>query len=149
MKTLTFDTVIHASRRAVWDAMLTPSTYKTWTSVFMEGSYYEGSWEKGERIRFLGPGGDEGMLAVIAENRPHEFLSIKHIGQIRNGVEDTESEEARQWAPSFENYYLKEAGTSTELTVTVDIPPEFEGFMEESWPVALAKLKAICEAPSA
>jgi len=148
MKTLTFDTVIHASRRAVWDAMLTPSTYKVWTSVFMEGSYFEGSWEKGERIRFLGPGGD-GMLAVIAENRPHEFLSIKHIGQIRNGVEDTESEEARSWAPAFENYHLKETGSSTALTVTIDVPEEFVDYMTGTWPGSLAKLKAICESPSA
>jgi uncharacterized protein YndB with AHSA1/START domain len=148
MKTLTFSTVINANRRAVWDTMLAPGTYKTWTSAFMEGSYYEGSWEKGERIRFLGPG-NEGMLAVIAENQPHEFISIKHIGMIKNGVEDTESDEARSWAPAFENYFLKETGSSTELTVTIDVPEEFVDDMGGAWPAALAKLKTICEAPSA
>jgi hypothetical protein len=32
------------------------------------------------------------MVAVIAEHRPQEFLSIEHLGEIRNGVEDTASE---------------------------------------------------------
>jgi hypothetical protein len=27
----------------------------------------------------------------------------------------------------------------------VDAPPEFEAFMEDAWPRALAKLKALCE----
>ena len=31
MKTLHFATIIHATREAVWDAMLAPETYKIWT----------------------------------------------------------------------------------------------------------------------
>lgn len=102
MKTLHFTTLIHASREAVWNVMFAPETYKIWTAEFSEGSYFEGSWAKGERIRFLSPDGC-GMTSVIAENRPHEFLSIRHLGIIKDGVEDTESEEARSWAPAYEN----------------------------------------------
>ena len=57
MKSLRFATTIHAPRKAVWDAMLAPDTYRIWTAPFMEGSYYEGSWVKGARIRFLAPDG--------------------------------------------------------------------------------------------
>jgi ADP-ribosylglycohydrolase len=39
------------------------------TCPFMEGSYFEESWNAGERIRFLAPDGT-GMTSVIAENRP-------------------------------------------------------------------------------
>ena len=37
MKTLHFNVIVQASRKAVWDAMLAPETYKIWTSEFMEG----------------------------------------------------------------------------------------------------------------
>jgi uncharacterized protein YndB with AHSA1/START domain len=145
MKSLHFETMIHAKREDVWKVMLAPDTYRTWTAEFAEGSYFEGSWDKGERIRFLTPDG-AGMLSVIAENRPHEFLSIKHIGQIKDGVEDTTSEEVRGWAPAFENYTLSDSETGAQVRVDMDVTPDFEQYMAKTWPKALAKLKAICEA---
>jgi hypothetical protein len=36
-------------------------------------------------------------------------------------------------------------GAATELKVDVDAPPDFEAFMGDTWPKALAKLKALCE----
>lgn len=145
MKTLHFTTLIDAPRQAVWDAMLAPESYKAWTAEFSEGSYYEGSWNKGEEIRFLSPEGS-GMLAVIAENRPYEFVSIKHLGMVYNGVPDTESDAARSWAPVFENYTFLSVGASTDLRVDVDVLPDWEEFMLDKWPKALAILKQICEA---
>jgi uncharacterized protein YndB with AHSA1/START domain len=73
MKTLTFEVTINAPRVLVWSTMLSPEGYKAWTTAFCEGSYYEGSWQAGERIRFLSPGGD-GMSSVIAESKPEEFV---------------------------------------------------------------------------
>ena len=148
MKTLHFATIIHAKREAVWEAMLAPETYELWTAEFTEGSYFEGSWAKGERIRFLAPNGS-GMTSVIAESRHYEFLSIKHLGYIKDGVEDTESEAVRSWAPSFENYSFSDAGLSTELKVDMDVMEEFEEYMAKIWPKALSKLKVICESRSA
>ena len=145
MKPLHFTITIGANGNTVWDTMLTPDTYRVWTSVLMEGSYFEGSWEKGKRIRFLTPDGN-GMTAVIAENRPYEFLSIKHLGYVKDGEEDTDSEMVQSWAPSFENYSFKEMGSFTGLEVSVEVPPEFEAYMADVWPKALEKLKIICEA---
>ena len=145
MKRLHFSTVIDAPRQTVWGVLLGPDTYREWTSEFAEGSYFDGSWDEGERIRFLGPGGGEGMVAVIAENRPHEFVSIKHLGFIKDGVEDTESEAIRAWAPAFENYSLADEGTGTRLDVDLDVLPDFEDYMVKTWPKALSRLKAICE----
>lgn len=148
MKTLHFATIIHARRENVWETMLAPATYNLWTAEFAEGSRFEGSWAEGQRIRFLGPDGS-GMTSVIARSRPHEFLSIKHLGFIKDGVEDTESEAVRAWAPAFENYTLSDAGSSTGLEVDIDVTPEFEDYMSNTWPRALAKLKALCEDPAA
>jgi hypothetical protein len=125
--------------------MLGQETYKAWTAVFSEGSYYAGSWNEGEQIRFLSQDGS-GMLSVIAENRPYEFVSIKHLGMIYNGVEDTESGEVRRWAPIFENYTFTSVGASTEVRVDVDVHPDFEDYMLDNWPKALVTLKQICEA---
>ncbi|MHB8800844.1 MAG: SRPBCC family protein [Thermoanaerobaculia bacterium] len=145
MKTVRHSITIRAPREAVWAAMLGPETYRAWTAPFCEGSYYEGSWNTGDRIRFLGPGGEGGMTSVIAESRPPEFVSIKHLGIIKDGVEDTTSPAATAWAPSFENYTFAEKGGATELTVEVETPPDFEEFVNDAWPKALAKLKQICE----
>ncbi len=148
MKTLEFTIDIAAPRETVWNAMLAPDTYRDWTSAFMEGCYYEGSWEQGARIRFLAPDGSggSGMISEIAENRRFEFLSIRHLGFVKDGVEDTESPAVRSWAPSFENYTFEPLGSATRVRIDLDVTPDFEADMQAMWPKALARLKAICEA---
>src|SRR5512139_171887 len=99
MKTLHFSTVINAPREQVWDDMLGAETFGAWTAEFAEGSYFEGGWDEGQKIRFLVPDG-RGMTSMIVENRPYEFISIKHLGIIKDGTDDTESDAARNWAPA-------------------------------------------------
>lgn len=144
MKTLTFESVIRAPRAKVWETMLGPETYKAWTAAFAEGSHYVGSWEQGARIRFLAPSGD-GMSSVIAENRPHEFVSIRHIGMIAQGVEDTTSDKVRAWAPAYENYRFEDTPDGCRVTVTLDTVEEWEQYMRDAFPKALALLKSISE----
>lgn len=147
MKRLHFSVMINARREAVWQAMLAPDTYRLWTTEFADGSYFEGSWAEGKHIRFLTPNG-EGMTSIIADNRPHEFISIKHLGFIKNGIDDTESEAVRRWAPSFENYSFSDVGQATEVKVEMDVTPEYEEYFVKTWPKALSRLKQICEAQS-
>lgn len=141
---LHFHITINAPRNVVWDTMLAPDTYRDWTSAFCEGSYYEGSWTQGSRIRFLSPDGD-GMCSEIAESRLHDSISIRHLGYINKGVEDTTSDAIRQWAPAFENYHFTDNGSSTTLHVEQDVTAEFEPYMKDAWPRALERLKIICE----
>jgi len=84
-------------------------------------------------------------MAVIAENIPYEFISIQHVGFIKDGVEDTESPEVKAWFPAFENYTFTETNGVTTLQVALDTAPEYEKDMDEAWPKALEKLKNICE----
>jgi hypothetical protein len=37
------------------------------------------------------------MVAEIAENRRNEFISIRHLGFIANGIVDTTSEVVKAW----------------------------------------------------
>lgn len=82
MEKLHFSVQIKAPKEKVWDTMLDDETYRKWTTAFSPGSYYEGSWDEGSKILFLAPdenGKLSGMTSIIAENRPYEFISIKHI----------------------------------------------------------------------
>lgn len=145
VKRLQFTTEIDAPAEVVFKIMLAPESYKEWTSAFMEGSYYEGKWEQGEKIRFLAPSGQDGMLSEIAELRPNEFVSIRHIGAIQNGKEDTTSPAVREWAPAYENYTFITIPTGTRVVIDQDVPESYEHHMTDSWRVGLEKLKEICE----
>jgi hypothetical protein len=148
VKQLTFISTIRAPRERVWDTMLHPDSYREWTRPFMDGSYYEGSWDEGATIRFLGPGGSDGMVATIERNQLHEFISIRHEGVVANGQDDTSSEAIASWAPAHENYRFEAVGGGTQLTVTLDTPEDFVSMMEAKWPQALDVLRALCEAPA-
>jgi uncharacterized protein YndB with AHSA1/START domain len=143
-KTLTFTVSIAAPRQLVWETMLGPEGYTAWTSAFADGCYFAGSWDEGSKIQFLAPGGD-GMTAVIAQNRPYEFISIRHLGEIRDGVEDTTSEKVKAWAPAYENYEFADTEGGSTVTVSLDTVPEYEQSMLDTYPKALGLLKELCE----
>lgn len=150
METLHFSIFINAGREKVWDTMLGDATYREWTSVFNPGSYYKGNWEEGSKILFLGPNpdgtpGEGGMVSRIKENRLHEYISIEHQGIVKNGVEDMESEEAKKWAPAYENYTFVEKEGGTEVQVSTDTVPEYTEMFSQMWPAALTKLKELSE----
>lgn len=124
--------------------MLEDATYRQWTSAFQEGSYAVTDWQVGSKALFLTPQAD-GMVSTIVAHRPNEFLSVKHLGVVKNGVEDTESEEVKQWAGALENYTLKEANGLSHLTIEMDTIDEYKNFFEKTWPEALKKLKEVSE----
>ncbi|MCW5652933.1 SRPBCC domain-containing protein [Hydrogenophaga sp.] len=144
MQTQHFEIHIQAPRERVWAVMLQSPTYERWTRVFCEGSRYEGSWQQGEKIRFLGPDG-QGMVSEIAEHRPAEFVSIRHLGLIEKGREDTTSEAVRAWAPCYENYTFTDEAGGTRLKVAADVFGGYEEMMASTWPRALDALKSLCE----
>ncbi|HEX2543392.1 MAG TPA: SRPBCC domain-containing protein [Ramlibacter sp.] len=144
-KTLHFSVRIAAPRERVWNLMLAPDSYREWTAPFCEGSWYEGSWDEGQRIRFLTPQG-EGMVAQVAQHRPGEYVSLRHLGMIaRDGSVDLDSDAVKAWAPAYENYRFVDRDGATEVQVEMDTLPGYEQFMQDTWPQALERLKALCE----
>lgn len=144
IKRIQFSATIAAPPARVVEVMTAPDTYRQWTAPFAEGSRFEGSWEQGAKIRFVSPSGD-GMLSEIAEHRPESFISIRHLGYIANGIEDTDSEAVRAWAPAYENYTFTPVPEGTRVDVDQDVAKEWEEQLSEAWPKALAELKALCE----
>jgi uncharacterized protein YndB with AHSA1/START domain len=151
MEKLRYSVKINAPAQEVWNTMLDDGSYREWTGVFNSGSYYEGGWDKGGEIRFLGPDDDGklgGMIATVEENRPHEFISLRYTGQIVDGADDTTSDAAQSFIGNHESYAFKEADGVTTVDVELDSEDEFVPEFNAAWPLALARLKEIAEVRS-
>lgn len=144
MEKQTFNIYIDAPREKVWDILWNDATYPEWTSAFCEGSKVETDWREGSKALFLN-GTNEGMVSRIAANKPNEFMSIEHLGMIKDGVEDVDSEQVKAWAGALENYSLKSMNGKTELTVDMDLTEEMKEYFLSTWPTALDKVKALAE----
>lgn len=87
---LHFEIEIQAPVEKVYETMLHDKTYREWTSIFNATSHFKGSWNKNEKILFMGTdadGKEGGMMSRIKENIPFKFVSIEHLGMI-NGEEE-------------------------------------------------------------
>ena len=151
MKKLQFKVTIKAPVSRIYDLMLgisNKSTYEQWTALFNPTSTYEGSWEKGTKILFIGVdenGEKGGMVSRIVDNIPNRFVSIQHYGLYKADKEITEGPDVEKWANGLENYSFEENNGSTTLTVDLDVNDDFLDYMNETYPQALDKLKELCE----
>lgn len=145
---LQFKILIHADADKVYRTMLEKDTYAQWTAPFNPSSRYEGTWEKGSRILFIGEdqeGNKGGMISRIKENIPNRFISIQHLGMFQGDKEITSGPEVEKWAGGLENYTFERQDDKTLVVVDIDVTSEFESYFDETWPKALNKLKEICE----
>lgn len=151
MKRVQFIVKINAPSNKVYDLMLGISkklTYEQWTALFNPTSSYEGNWNKGSKMLFVGTdenGEKGGLVSEIMENIPNQFISIRHYGLVKANEEITEGPEVEKWANGFENYTFEENNKTTTVTVDLDTTEDFLDYMNETYPKALEKLKEICE----
>jgi uncharacterized protein YndB with AHSA1/START domain len=145
MEKINFSIDIKAPREKVWKVLWNDDSYREWTSAFAEGSYaVTDNWKEGSKVLFLATNG-EGMVSSVAANKPNEFMSFKHLGEVRDGKEDTESEKVKGWAGATENYTLKAENGNTKLIVDMDSTDDFKDYFLKTWPVALQKVKDLSE----
>ena len=148
MEKVQFSVQINAPVHLVWTTMLEDASYREWTSAFQEGSYFDGSWTMHGVLRFLAPdatGAPSGLIGRVVEKRTDEFVSVEYIGQVVDGVDDTESERARSLAGMRENYSFSEENGVTTVTVDQDTSGEMAAMLEDAWPKSLAALKELAE----
>lgn len=142
---------INAPKEKCFDFMLglsDISTYEQWTAIFNPTSTYDGSWEKGSKIKFIGVGENgkkSGMVSRIAEYIPNEYVSIEHYGIFEDDVEITEGPQVESWAGGQENYTYQSDGDATNITVEVDVTDDHATWFDENYPLALEKLKEVME----
>jgi hypothetical protein len=151
MKKLQFKIEIQAPAQKVYEWMLglkDKSTYEQWTAVFNPTSTYEGTWEKGSKIYFVGldeNGKKGGMVSQIEEHQPAKFISIRHDGFLDGDREVTTGEQVEKWAGGHENYSFQESSGTTTVTVDMDTIDEYLDYFQNTYPAALEKLKEISE----
>ena len=142
---MTFENTINAPKEKVWQILWNDATYRQWTTPFCEGSYAEtDNWKEGSKVLFLSPGGS-GMVSKVAVNKYAEFMSFEHLGEVKDGVEDTTSDRVLHWAGAHENYTLTETDGVTKLLVALDANDEFKAYFEKTWPLAMENIIALAE----
>ncbi len=145
---LHFEILIGAYAEKVYHTMLDKKHYSEWTSAFNPASRFEGSWEKGSKIIFIGEdqdGNKGGMVSRIRENIPNEFVSIEHQGILEGDQEITSGPKVEQWAGGLENYLFTEQDGKTLVSVDMDSNEEYKAYFAETYPKALEILKSVCE----
>lgn len=145
MEKLNFAISINAPKEKVWNILWDDASYRKWTSAFTADSYAEtDNWKEGSKVLFL-DGKGNGMVSMVAVNKPNEYMSFKHLGEVKNGVEDTTSDAVQQWSGAMENYTLLETASGTDLKVDMDITEDFKDYFLKTWPLALEKVKTLAE----
>lgn len=145
---LSFSIDIEAPVDKVFKTMLDDDHYRSWTTVFNPTSHFEGKWEKGEPIKFLGcddQGNVGGMQSLVREFIPNRFISLQHIGEIQTGENNDNAQNTESWSGALENYWYFPSNKGTIVYVETDQFPGFDEYFKDTWPKALAILKKICE----
>lgn len=139
---------IAATPQKVYNTMLNSETYSIWTTPFNANSRFEGSWQPGSTMHFIGcddDGEESGMISRINENIPGQFVSIQHLGFLRGNEEVLSGAEVDDWKGALENYRFLQQNGQTLLEIEMDAKPEWEAYFTDIWPKALEHLKQLCE----
>lgn len=144
MKKIQFSTSINAPKEKVWQVLWNDDTYQKWTSVFSEGSKAVTDWKEGSKIHFLDAKND-GMYSTIDKCIENEVMNFKHIGVIKDGVEQPLDDATKSWSGSAENYGLTETNGITTLNVEMDIIAEYQDYFNKTFPLALDLVKKLAE----
>jgi uncharacterized protein YndB with AHSA1/START domain len=145
MERLQFRTEINSDPKTVWKALWDEANYRTWTSVFSEGSTVKtDGWKQGTTVHFL-DGKGAGMYSRVDEHVPERSMVFEHLGMVKDGQEMPLDEETKKWAGAKESYRVDRNGDRSELVVEVDVTDGHADYFQKTFPPALEKVKQIAE----
>ncbi len=141
---LKFTIDIDAEKSKIWKALWDENSYRSWASVFFDGSYaISDNWREGSKVHFLGPD-QSGIYSLIEKHIPNEFIEFKHIGNVLEGKEKPLDEETKKWSGATEIYKIVKGDVMNTLKVEIDVMNEHLEFMTNKFPKALEKVKNNC-----
>ena len=145
METLNYEVHINAPIQQVWDLLWNPETYGQWTQFFQEGSQMRSDWKIGGKTYFSDVNG-EGMVSTIESLEAPFEVVFKHLGIVRNGIEDTQSREVKEWSGNEEKYFLRAIDdNTTELRAIVHANDDYQEMMNTGFNKGFDLLKKIAE----
>ncbi|MGH1517700.1 SRPBCC family protein [Chryseobacterium sp. JK1] len=144
METLSYETIIDAPLQKVWDILWSPKSYTEWTQYFGPQSFMKTDWKVGGKTYFLNQEG-EGMVSTIDSLDEPNQVVFKHLGMIKDGVEDTHSKEVMEWSGCFEKYFLTNLEGKTKLHTEVQVEKEWQDHMDTGFKKGLELVKNMAE----
>lgn len=145
METFKYQTEIDAPAEKVWDILWNEDTYSKWTYFFSPDSQMVTDWKVGGKTYFTDSSKKNGMVSTIDKIEENKYLVFKHLGEMANGVEDTESEKVKVWSGSKEAYYLEENDGKTTLKVEVDSDENYKEMFDNGFTKGLQIIKELSE----
>ena len=145
MEKISFQVKINAAKEKVWNCLWDLIYYQTWTSVFAETSTVKtDNWKEGSKILFVDHSGN-GMVSKVLSNKENDTMTFQHLGMIKDGIEDTTSDEMKAWSGATESYHVVEHDGTTTLFASLDSNEQMKDFFSSTFPLALEKVKGLAE----
>lgn len=142
MEELQFAINIHASKQDIWRVLWSDVTFRLWAGIIDPGTYMVGELEEGHTVQFISSENGYGVTSLVEKVAPNEYLLLRHRADTQStGLELREEE----WTGGSETYLLEEKGDKVHLTVTFDVPSEQKRHFEQTYPLALEKVKELAE----
>jgi len=150
MKNLKFSIDIQSSPAHVYDTMIHPNLLLDWLRVFSVDSSYSGDWDKGGYITFTTINENGilcGLKCVVEENNLNELIVLQPIELMEGEEFFTSPEKLNDLEKTSEKYIFEETEDGARLRIEAVVIEEQEEYFLETWPIALSKIKTMCENP--
>lgn len=135
---------IDASKEKVWNVLTIDEMTRSWYTAFNMGSYAETDWKQGSKVVFK-DGTGNGMIGRITASVPGKIISTEFTGMLVNGVEDYESEDAKNIKGYKETYHISGEGNKSTLSIEQKTSDEYGDMMQTMWDKALPLIKQLAE----
>lgn len=165
METLTFKTTIQSPIENVYEALCNKRLFGEWTSVFNPVTYTYNGWESATEEYFLGFGypAKEGTAPRESQEQdPEKRIVTIHMTWTEYETADLFDEEEEEYPGSGDSDFTdhsKPCGgklsgydvaqhnydDQIELTIKFDCPRHNMKYFNQTWPIALEKVKTIAE----
>lgn len=141
MNQLQFSVEIHTPKQHVWNTLWQDVTFRDWAGIVDPGTHMVGELKEGSEVQFISANG-YGVTSLIEKLTPGKFLLLRHSADTQDSGANTRK---KQWSGGTESYRLSEKDGITTLVAAFDVPTELEAIFNESYPKALARVKALAE----
>lgn len=135
---------INASKEKLWDVLTKDEMTRSWYKAFNPGAYAETDWKQGSKVIFK-DGSENGMIGNIVASEPGKIISTEFDGMLVNGVEDYDSQDAKNIKGFKETYHISGEGNKSTLSIEQETAAEYGDMMQTMWDKALPLIKELAE----